>query len=44
MAAVPIVGRDTDGSDLFLPLSSGGFEAVFQQPAESSTCITLDNR
>ena len=34
-----LVGRDTDGSDLFLPLSSGGFEAVFQQPAESSTLV-----
>ena len=34
-----LVGRDTDGSDIFLPLSSGGFEAVFQQPSESSVIV-----
>ena len=34
-----LVGRDTDGSDIFLPLSSGGFEAVFQQPSEASSLV-----
>ena len=31
-----LVGRDTDGGDLFLPLSSAGFEAVFLEPQQSS--------
>ena len=34
-----LVGRDTDGSDIFLPLSSGGFEAVFLQPQEPSSLV-----
>lgn len=34
-----IVGRSADGSDIFLPLSSGGFEAVFLQPQDPSTLV-----
>ena len=34
-----LVGRDTDGSDIYLPLSAGGFEAVFLQPSESSALV-----
>ncbi len=34
-----LVGRDSDGSDIFLPLSSGGFEAVFLQPQEPSSLV-----
>ena len=38
-----LVGRDTDGSDIFLPLSTGGFEAVFLQPQESSSLVVAGN-
>jgi len=34
-----LVGRSSDGSDIFLPLSSGGFEAVFLQPQEASNLV-----
>ena len=37
-----LVGRDTDGSDIYLPLSAGGFEAVFLQPSESSALVVAD--
>ena len=32
-----LVGRDSDGSDIFLPLSDGSFSAVFQQPQSPSS-------
>ena len=35
-----LVGRDTDGGDIFLPLSSSTFEALFMQPQESSVIGT----
>ena len=38
-----LVGRDTDGGDLFLPLSGGGFDAVFLQPQESSALVIAGN-
>jgi len=38
-----LVGRSADGSDIFLPLSGGGFEAVFLQPQESSTLAVAGN-
>ena len=38
-----LVGRDSDGGDLFLPLSGGGFDAVFLQPQESSSLVVAGN-
>ena len=38
-----LVGRDSDGGDLFLPLSGGGFDAVFLQPQESSALVVAGN-
>lgn len=31
-----LVGRDSDGGDLFMPLSSNAFEALFLQPQDNS--------
>ncbi len=38
-----LVGRDNDGGDLYLPLSGGGFDAVFLQPQESSALVIAGN-
>ena len=35
------VGRDTDGGDLFLPLSDGSFSAVFLQPQSNNSLAVL---
>lgn len=38
-----LVGRDSDGGDIFLPLNDGSFSAVFQQPAESNSLSVAGN-
>ena len=36
-----LVGRDTDGSDIFLPLNDGSFSAVFLQPQTDNALAVM---
>ena len=36
-----LVGRDTDGSDIFLPLNDGSFSAVFLQPQTENALAVM---